>query len=490
MARGERPYDNSSRGNSSTRENGRSGQDLSGPRSRADEGPGERSRVSQDARLAQRSTNRRPRSATGGVRPKANRQFDSRSNRTAASARLKRFRQQTSLAVAMTGLALLLAGGADASLAQVTAPASSVTTLQDTLSGDSLSRDTLARDSTAADSVIAVPVAASADSGTRASDEAARSVEEATSTIRTLVRGTYRVLPKLGIAFALLVLAGLVSRLSKPLLRFALANFERAEAISALVGIGVWLIALGAALSILAGDARALLGSVGLFGLALSWALQAPIESFTGWLLNSFRGYYVVGDRILVGDVFGDVYKIDFLTTMIWEAGGPGKAVTAAQPTGATITFPNSEVLRSNITNFTRDFPYVWDEVSVGVTNESDLSYAVNVVKEVADRALGDSMVAPAAEYARLLRVARLEDDVAAHAQAYVSSTASWVDITVRYLVPVRQRRSWATRMQLALSAELARPVHAGRITGSYPVRRLVTDAPQDMAVKEDVLGT
>ncbi len=383
----------------------------------------------------------------------------------------------------MTGLVLLLAGGADASSAQGSSGAAApVSAVQDTVSSDSLSRDTLTRATTQSDSVIVAPAGARTDSGIRASDEAARSVEEATSTIRTLVRGTYRVLPKLGIAFVLLLIAGVVSRLSKPALRFLLANFERAEAISALVGIGVWLIALGAALSILAGDARALLGSVGLFGLALSWALQAPIESFTGWLLNSFRGYYVVGDRILVGDVFGDVYKIDFLTTMIWEAGGPGKAVTAAQPTGATITFPNSEVLRSNITNFTRDFPYVWDEVTVGVTNESDLSYALSVVKDVVDRALGDSMVAPAAEYARLLRVARLEDDVAAHAQAYVSPTASWVDITVRYLVPVRERRAWATKMQLALSAELARPEHAGRITGSYPVRKVVSYAPQDTA--------
>ena len=32
-----------------------------------------------------------------------------------------------------------------------------------------------------------------------------------------------------------------------------------------------------------------------------SLPLQTPIESFTGWLLNSFRGYYRVGDRIEVG---------------------------------------------------------------------------------------------------------------------------------------------------------------------------------------------
>src|SRR5690606_31565124 len=129
--------------------------------------------------------------------------------------------------------------------------------------------------------------------------------------------------------------------------------------------------------------------------------------------LNSFRGYYAVGDRILVGDVFGDVYRIDFLTTMAWEAGGPGKAASAAQSTGAIVTFPNSEVLRSNITNFTRDFPYVWDELTVGVANESDLPYALSVVRGVVERVLGDSMVAPAAEYSALLSRASLDGDVA-----------------------------------------------------------------------------
>jgi small-conductance mechanosensitive channel len=64
-----------------------------------------------------------------------------------------------------------------------------------------------------------------------------------------------------------------------------------------------------------------------------------------------------VGDRIAVGDVFGDVYRIDVLTTTVWEAGGPGKPVSAAQSTGALITFPNWEVLRSNIINYSRDFP-------------------------------------------------------------------------------------------------------------------------------------
>lgn len=89
--------------------------------------------------------------------------------------------------------------------------------------------------------------------------------------------------------------------------------------------------------------------------------------------------------RIEVGDVFDDVYRIDVLATTVWESGGPGKAVGGSQPTGALVTFPNREILRSNIINYSRDFPYVWDEVTFAVANESDLDYTIAVLRNAAD---------------------------------------------------------------------------------------------------------
>jgi small-conductance mechanosensitive channel len=317
-------------------------------------------------------------------------------------------------------------------------------------------------------SAAAVDSAVAADSLAPGLD-AGEAVEEATTTLRDLGASVLQLLPKIGIAIAVLLLAGLLAAGSKALLRRALGSWERANAFSALASVAIWLVALGAALSVIAGDARALVGSVGLFGLALSWALQAPIESFTGWLLNSFRGYYRVGDRIEVGEVFGDVARIDFLTTTVWEAGGPEKAVQAAQPTGALVTFPNSEVLRSNLVNYTRDFPYVWDEVTVGVANESDLPYTVRVFEEIAQRLLGDEMAEPAARYRALLDRARLGYEIAAEPQVYVSPTDAFTNVTIRYLVPARQRRAWASRLVLALAGESARAEHHGRILAGYP---------------------
>jgi small-conductance mechanosensitive channel len=233
---------------------------------------------------------------------------------------------------------------------------------------------------------------------------------------------------------------------------------------------------------VLAGDVRAVVGSVGLLGLAASWALQTPIESFTGWLLNAFRSYYRVGDRIAVGEVVGDVYRIDVLTTTVWETGGPGKRVTAEQATGALITVPNWEVLRSNIVNFSRDFPYVWDEIATAVANESDLGYCAEVLEALARRELGDEMAQAAAKYADLLRAERLLFDIDEVPRVYLSAGPSWTDCTLRYLVPIRSRRRWSSALTLAISREVGAAQHRGRIIPVYP--------RQEVVVRQDWPGT
>ena len=316
--------------------------------------------------------------------------------------------------------------------------------------------------------------AGAAAAGSTASDPGV-AVDEATGSVRDFAFELTAFLPKILVALALLVAAALLIRLLRATLRALLRRWEKADAATSLTAVLIWLLAIGAALTVISGDPRALVGSVGLLGLALSWALQAPIESFAGWLVNSFKGYYRVGDRIEVGEVFGDVYRIDSLTTTVWEAGGAEKSVQGAQPTGALITFPNSEVLRANIVNYTRGFPYVWDEVVVAVANESDIRYAVEVVGEVAARVLGSTMTEPIRRYRRLLQRERLDYDIADQPQVYVSLAESWTNVTVRYLVAARERRKWSSTLLIEIGAALADPQHGGRVVPAYPVRRITS---------------
>ena len=281
--------------------------------------------------------------------------------------------------------------------------------------------------------------------------------------------------PKILIAFGVLILSWMLIWLIKFLLRRIFRKLKSLEGVVTLTSIVLWLLAVGITFSVVAGDIRALIGSFGLIGLALSWALQTPIESFTGWLMNAFRQYYKVGDRILVGEVFGDVYRIDFLSTTVWEIGSPYQAgfVSAEQPTGRMVTFPNNEILTGTVVNLTGDFPYVWDELDIAVANESDLPLAMRVLDNVATEVIGEYMQIPAQNYSVLLKKAGLQEEVPVKPQIFLAQRDSWTDIIVRYLVGARERRRWKTELLLKTTAELNKPEYKNKIIPAYPRQQL-----------------
>ncbi len=391
-----------------------------------------------------------------------------------ARGRLRHFRQATLLAVAITSLLLLLIVPWEAGLAD--APE------EQTISATALS-------ATHPDSSATQETQQGQDmegAGPEPAEPLGQAAEEAARTLEALWQGLYGNLPKFLVVMGVLTVAWILVLVIRPLLRRMLKRWEKANAMAALFGIAVWIFAAGISLSILAGDIRALVGSLGLIGLALSWALQTPIESFSGWLLNSFKGYYRVGDRVAVGDVFGDVYQIDFLATTVWEIGSPdrGGFVLAEQPTGRLITFPNNEVLAGTVVNLTRDFPYVWDELTVPLANESDLGLGMQVLENVARELLEPHMAEPARRYAEILQKAGLEGGVADEPRVFVSMNDSWTDLVIRYLVKARERRKWKSELTVRVMAELKKPEHADRLISVYPRRQVQFVGPEGLPVR------
>jgi small-conductance mechanosensitive channel len=357
-----------------------------------------------------------------------------------AENRLKGFRQASVLALALTGFILLIFTTEDTSslTSQVTG------NLQDS-----------------------VEVAARADtvSGT------GQAADEAIGALQNMWNNFISNYPKILIALGILLLSWLLVRLIKFILRTAFTRIKSLEGVITLTSISLWLLAVGIAFSVLVGDIRALVGSFGLIGLALSWALQTPIESFTGWLMNAFRRYYKVGDRILVGNVFGDVFRIDFLSTTVWEIGSPSQPgfVNAEQPTGRMVTFPNKEILTGTIINLTGDFPYVWDELIIAVANESDIPLAIQVLDDIAGELIGNYMQQPALQYAAILEKAGLLGEVSVKPQVYVSASESWTELTVRYLVGARERRQWKSDLLMKINAEINKTEYKSKIIPVYP---------------------
>lgn len=389
-----------------------------------------------------------------------------------AQNQLKRFRQGSILAVTLTGFLLILLISGEAGYSQ-TNPSEEDTITKNFSQQENKPDSVSIIENIAIDELISPADTSIEVQQTGDISEAAKN--EAVGTLKRLWEGFYANLPKVLVALLTLFLAWLLVRLLRLILQKTIGHWKSSGGVITLVVISTWLFAVGIAVSVVAGDIRALVGSLGLVGLALSWALQTPIESFTGWLLNSFKGYYKVGDRIQVGDVFGDVFKIDFLTTTVWEAGGPDRPgfVQSEQPTGRLVTFPNNEILTGTVVNLTGDFPYVWDELAIAVANESDIKEAMRILKKVADDLLGSYMVEPVQKYQHILRKAGLNLEVQEEPQIFISIGESWTDIIIRYLVGARERRKWKTELTLRIMEEISKNENTEKIKSVYPRKQL-----------------
>lgn len=276
-----------------------------------------------------------------------------------------------------------------------------------------------------------------------------------------------RALPKILMASLLVILAQIVVRLIKPPLSRFLERIQQRHAIMAMIGLVIHAIAILAALSVLVGSVSYFITSLGLIGLGVTWALQTPILCFTGWILINLRGYYHIGDRIKVNEIYGDVFQIDFLTTTIWENGSTW--FTAEQPSGRLITIPNSLILQTAIYNYTRDFPFVWDEVSVPMSYESDLDFTRNAVMHAARDILGESMTEPIRDYREILRRSNLDHNISDAPEIYLTFADSWANLHLRYLVPVRGKRHVKSSILEAVFAAFSKPESMARIKPAYP---------------------
>ncbi|MEO6392295.1 MAG: mechanosensitive ion channel family protein [Pyrinomonadaceae bacterium] len=179
--------------------------------------------------------------------------------------------------------------------------------------------------------------------------------------------------------------------------------------------------------------------SLGLITLIIGFALQTPITSFIGWIFILVRVPFRIGDRIRIGDTNGDVIDIGYLDTTLWEYGGA--LVSADDPSGRIVRFPNSNVLSSAIVNYSWPlFPFVWNEVKVNVAYQSDLKFVAGVMTQAAHAEITADDTARVALFRELLSATHIDQgDI--HEHPVVSFSAkdnSWIEAGVRFLVTPR----------------------------------------------------
>jgi small-conductance mechanosensitive channel len=227
---------------------------------------------------------------------------------------------------------------------------------------------------------------------------------------------------------------------------------------------GLLLLVLGIALF---ADALAGVGTiiaVVLAGVAI--ALQDVLKSAVGWLYISGRTGVQVGSRIEVDGVVGDVIDIGFFKTTVLEI---GNLVYGRQSTGRLVTIPNSRMIASNVFMSTAYNPFVWQEIRLTVTFESNWERAEAILREIAKEIHEE--IAPDLEkgFQKLERRYAFKYGTLTPI-VYVSIGERGVELDLRFLIPVRRRRGSVDRVtRRILTAFAAEP----DVKIAYPTYRI-----------------
>jgi small-conductance mechanosensitive channel len=217
------------------------------------------------------------------------------------------------------------------------------------------------------------------------------------------------------------------------------------------------------------GDFGSISAVVGLAGAGLAIALQDPIVSLVGWFLVIGKFGISVGDRIEINNVKGDVIDIGLLRIAVLEV---GNWVSAEQSTGRVVFFPNSFIFKGHFFNYSTGNSFIWDEIHITVTYESNWKRAREIIEDVARRVSDAFVEAARLSQERVSRRFHINLGTLTP-YVYVSIAESGVDLILRYLTEVRRRRTCHDQICREVLEALS---NEPGIDLAYPTRRNVTE--------------
>ena len=215
---------------------------------------------------------------------------------------------------------------------------------------------------------------------------------------------------------------------------------------------------------------------LGLVGAGLAFALQKVITSFAAYFIILRGNTFAVGDRIVMGGVRGDVVSLSFFQTVIMEMGQP-PAEQAAKPamwvqsrqfSGRIVTVSNSKLFDEPIYNYTRDFPFIWEEMQLPISYKDDRAAAEKILLAAAQRETVhiEELAQPAL---RMLEQRFLLKSIDLEPRVYWRLTDNWVELTVRFLTKDHDIRGLKDRMSREIIANLDK-AGIGIASGTYEI--------------------
>ncbi|MBL8741626.1 MAG: mechanosensitive ion channel family protein [Myxococcales bacterium] len=191
-------------------------------------------------------------------------------------------------------------------------------------------------------------------------------------------------------------------------------------------------------------DASGLGTWLGLLSAGVAVSLQDPLENLAGWVYIATSRPFRVGDRIQIGEHAGDVLDVHPFSFTLLEI---GNWVNADQSTGRLIHVPNGWLFKYAVAGYDQGFPFIWNEISVTVTFESDWRAAKAALEAVLDEhaeKIDESEFNRAGE-AMHIQFSRVTPVV------WTDTAPEGVRLTMRYLCRPRARRVSASEIWEAI---------------------------------------
>ncbi len=248
---------------------------------------------------------------------------------------------------------------------------------------------------------------------------------------------------KIVTALLLLVLLKVIISFSQRLLANRIQNKEARYSLRKFVGFFGYILAILLLTAIFSDQMRGMTVALGVTGAGIAFALQEVIASIAGWIAVSFGQFYRIGDRVQLGGIKGDVMDIGMLRTTIMEV---GDWVRGDAYNGRIVRVANSFVFKEPVFNYSADFPFVWDEISVPVKYGSDYRQARKILEEVALEAVGSYIPFARDTWREMVKKYMIEE-ISVEPGVFLQANDNWAEFTLRYVVDLKKRRAVKDRL-------------------------------------------
>lgn len=191
----------------------------------------------------------------------------------------------------------------------------------------------------------------------------------------------------------------------------------------------------------------------GVAGAGIAFALQEVIMSIAGWFTITFSRFYKTGDRVQLGGITGDVIDIGLLRTTLMEV---GDWVRGDLYNGRVVRVANSFVFKDPVFNYSGDFPFLWDEITVPIKYGSDYQFAQELLQQTVEEVVGEYAQSVQKAWREMVKKFMIEPE---RLEPFVTLTAneSWMTFTVRYVVDYKKRRTTQNRLFIRILEEVDR---------------------------------